>query len=118
MVARLVIAGLVPVGPFTLRALTDTGGMHQPAPRGSGRSRPGSRDCENVVLRVSYDLVLIDVDLTSGCRAPKILCDTIKKAAPGQHVAFVCNHRVSIERDCPDEIIRAEFKPDALLRGV
>ena len=46
------------------------------------------------------------------------LCDTIKKAAPGQYVAFVCNHRVSIESDCPDEIIRAEFNPEALVRGV
>jgi hypothetical protein len=52
-----------------------------------------------------------------GCHAQD-LCDTIKRAATGQHVAFVCNHRVSIERGCLDQIIRAEFNPDALVRGV
>ena len=46
------------------------------------------------------------------------LCDEIKKVHPGQHVAFVCNYRVAIDSDCPDEIIRAEFNPEALVRGV
>ena len=42
----------------------------------------------------------------------------IKKVHPEQHVAFVCNYRVAIESDCPDEIIRSEFNPEAMVRGV
>jgi hypothetical protein len=33
-------------------------------------------------------------------------------------VAFVCNWRVAIETDCPDEIVRTEFDPDAFVGGV
>jgi len=33
-------------------------------------------------------------------------------------VAFVCNWRVAILTDCPDEIVRTEFNPDAFVRGV
>ena len=40
------------------------------------------------------------------------LCDDIKKVVPHQHVAFVCNYRVAIESDCPDEIIRARRLQD------
>jgi hypothetical protein len=70
------------------------------------------------VLRMDYDLVLIDVESEVAVKSAQDLCDTIKKVAPGQHVAFVCNHRVGIDSDCPDEIIRAEFNPEALVRGV
>jgi hypothetical protein len=70
------------------------------------------------IVRVTYDLVLVDVESDVRVKSAQDLCETIKKAAPGQHVAFVCNHRVSIESDCPDEIIRAEFNPEALVRGV
>src|SRR5580704_373147 len=70
------------------------------------------------VLRMDYDLVLIDVESDIRVKSAQDLCDTIKKAVPGQNVAFVCNHRVSIESDCPDEIIQAEFNPEALVRGV
>jgi DNA-binding NtrC family response regulator len=70
------------------------------------------------VLCKEYDLVLIDVESDVKVKSAQDLCDTIKKTVPGQHVAFVCNYRVSIESDCPDEIIRAEFDPDALVRGV
>jgi DNA-binding response OmpR family regulator len=70
------------------------------------------------VLRFAYDLVLIDVESDVRVQSAQDLCDTIKKVAPGQHVAFVCNHRVGIESDCPDEIIRAEFNPEVLVRGI
>jgi len=70
------------------------------------------------VLRMAYDLVLIDVESDVRVKGAQDLCDTIKKAAPGQHVAFVCNYRVGIESDCPDEVIRAEFNPEALVRGI
>jgi DNA-binding NtrC family response regulator len=65
-----------------------------------------------------YDLVLIDVESEGRVQSAQNLCDAIKKVVPRQHVAFVCNYRVAIESDCPDEIIRAEFNPEALVRGV
>jgi DNA-binding NtrC family response regulator len=65
-----------------------------------------------------YDLVLIDVEADVRVQSAQELCDEIKKVQPQQHVAFVCNYRVAIESDCPDEIIRAEFNPEALVRGV
>ena len=65
-----------------------------------------------------YDLVLIDVEADVKVKSAQELCDEIKKVHPGQHVAFVCNYRVTIESDCPDEIIRAEFNPEAMVRGV
>ena len=70
------------------------------------------------VLRSDYDLVLIDVEADVRVQGAQELCDEIKKVIPGQHIAFVCNYRVAIQSDCPDEIIRAEFNPEALVRGV
>ena len=66
----------------------------------------------------NYDLVLIDVEADVRVQSAQELCDEIKKVIPGQHVVFVCNYRVAIQSDCPDEIIRAEFNPEALVRGV
>lgn len=65
-----------------------------------------------------FDLVLIDVESDGRVDSAQELCDEIKKVVPDQHVAFVCNYRIAIESDCPDEIIRAEFNPEALVRGV
>jgi DNA-binding NtrC family response regulator len=70
------------------------------------------------VARRDYDLVLIDVEGDFRAQSAQELCEEIKKVQPRQHVAFVCNHRVAVESDCPDEIIRAEFNPEALVRGV
>jgi DNA-binding NtrC family response regulator len=70
------------------------------------------------VSQNDYDLVLIDVEADVKVQSAQQLCDEIKKVQPGQHVAFVCNYRVTIESDCPDEIIRAEFNPEAMVRGV
>ena len=70
------------------------------------------------VAEKDYDLVLIDVDSDIRVQSAQELCDEIKKVVPRQHVAFVCNYRVAIESDCPDEVIRAEFSPEALVRGV
>jgi DNA-binding NtrC family response regulator len=70
------------------------------------------------VTQKDYDLVLIDVESEVRVQSAQELCDEIKKVVPQQHVAFVCNYRVAIESDCPDEIIRAEFNPEALVRGV
>ena len=75
------------------------------------------RAAEEVASK-DYDLVLIDVEADVRVQSAQELCDAIKKVQPGQHVAFVCNYRVAIESDCPDEIIRTEFNPEALVRGV
>jgi DNA-binding NtrC family response regulator len=77
-----------------------------------------SQQALDEVSRKDYDLVLIDVESDIRVQSAQELCDEIKKVVPQQHVAFVCNYRVAIESDCPDEIIRAEFNPEALVRGV
>src|SRR6267154_5745998 len=65
-----------------------------------------------------YDLVLIDVEGETGIPQADHLCSEIKTAQPGQLVAFVCNWRVAIMTDCPDEILRTEFDPAAFVQGV
>lgn len=65
-----------------------------------------------------YDLVLVDVEGEWGIRHAEHLCSEIKTAQPGQKVAFVCNWRVAILTDCPDEIVRTEFDPKAFVSGV
>jgi DNA-binding NtrC family response regulator len=77
-----------------------------------------SNQAADEVANRDYDLVLIDVEADVRVQSAQELCDEIKKVQPNQHVAFVCNYRVAIESDCPDEIIRAEFNPEALVRGV
>jgi len=66
----------------------------------------------------SYDLILIDVEGETGIPNAEALCSKIKTAQPGQQVAFVCNWRVAILTDCPDEIVRTEFDPAAFVAGV
>lgn len=65
-----------------------------------------------------YDLVLIDVEGETGIPHAEHLCSAIKTAQPEQLVAFVCNWRVAIMTDCPDEILRTEFDPAAFAQGV
>jgi hypothetical protein len=65
-----------------------------------------------------YDLVLIDVEGEDGIPAAEHMCSEVKTAQPGQLVAFVCNWRVAIMTDCPDEIVRTEFDPAAFAQGV
>jgi DNA-binding response OmpR family regulator len=65
-----------------------------------------------------YDLVLIDVEGETGIHAAESLCSEIRTASRGQLVAFVCNWRVAVLTDCPDEILRTEFDPAAFLQGV
>jgi len=65
-----------------------------------------------------YDLVLIDVEGEAGIPHAEHLCSEIKTAQPQQLVAFVCNWRVAIMTDCPDEILRTEFDPAAFAQGV
>jgi hypothetical protein len=65
-----------------------------------------------------YDLVLIDVEGETGIPQAEHLCSEIKTAQKQQLVAFVCNWRVAIMTDCPDEILRTEFDPAAFAQGV
>lgn len=65
-----------------------------------------------------YDLVLVDIDTQHQVRAAEELCQQVKTSHPNQRVAFVCNWRVAILNDCPDEIVRSEFDPVAFLSGV
>lgn len=66
----------------------------------------------------SYDLVLVDVEGESGIGDAEHLCSEIKTSQHGQLIAFVCNWRVAIQTDCPDEILRTEFDPAAFVGGV
>jgi len=65
-----------------------------------------------------FDLVLVDVEGQERVPQAVRLCDEIRALHPGQRVGFVCNYQVSIDSDCPDEIIRAEFNPVAFVDGV
>lgn len=65
-----------------------------------------------------YDLVLIDVEGEQKVKAAEELCSEIKTGQPEQVVAFVCNWRVAIMTDCPDEILRTEFDPHRFVSGV
>ena len=64
------------------------------------------------------DLVLIDVEGESAVHDAERLCSEIKTIHPGQLIAFVCNWRVALLTDCPDEILRTEFDPAAFVTGV
>jgi DNA-binding response OmpR family regulator len=66
----------------------------------------------------AYDLVLIDVEGEHGIPEAEHLCSQVKTARQEQLVAFVCNWRVAILTDCPDEIVRTEFNPEAFVAGV
>lgn len=65
-----------------------------------------------------YDLVLIDVEGEHKVGDAEEMCSEIKTAQPEQKVAFVCNWRVAIMTDCPDEILRTEFDPQRFVSGV
>lgn len=65
-----------------------------------------------------FDLVLIDVEGESGIDDAEKLCAEIRGEQKDQLVGFVCNWRVAALTDCPDEIIRSEFNPEAFVKGV
>ena len=65
-----------------------------------------------------FDLVLIDVDGEYQVKAAGELCSALKQTDPDQRVAFVCNWRVAILNECPDDIVRSEFDPVSFVTGV
>jgi DNA-binding NtrC family response regulator len=75
-------------------------------------------DAEDLFAKSKFDLVLVDVEGDGRIPIAEKLCEDIKKKDPEQKVAFVCNYRVAKESDCPDEIIRSDFNPEAMVKGV
>ncbi len=71
-----------------------------------------------IFQRQPFDLVLVDVEGQGRVPQAEQLCAEIRELHPGQKVAFVCNYQVSIESNCPDDIIEAEFNPEAFVEGV
>ena len=65
-----------------------------------------------------YDVVLVDVEGESGVEAAEKLCSEVKRENKEQLVGFVCNWRVAVQSNCPDEIVRTEFSPEAFVEGV
>ena len=76
------------------------------------------REAHEIFQREPFSLLLIDVEGDGQIPIAQELCETVKETNPDQKVAFVCNYRVSLESDCPDEIIRSDFNPAALVAGV
>lgn len=75
-------------------------------------------DAEDLFTKSKFDLVLVDVEGDGRIPIAEKLCEDIKKKDPEQKVAFVCNYQVSKESNCPDEIIRSDFNPEAMVKGV
>ncbi len=65
-----------------------------------------------------FDLVMVDVEGEDSVHDAERFCSEVKTFHHGQLVAFVCNWRVAIHTDCPDEILRTEFDPAAFVAGV
>jgi CheY-like chemotaxis protein len=68
--------------------------------------------------RQPFDLVLVDVEGQGRVPQAERLCAEIRELHPRQAIAFVCNYLVSIDSDCPDDIIEVEFNPEAFVEGV
>jgi DNA-binding NtrC family response regulator len=75
-------------------------------------------DAEDLFTKSKFDLVLVDVEGDGRIPIAEKLCNDIKKKDPEQKVAFICNYQVSKESNCPDEIIRSDFNPEAMVKGV
>jgi DNA-binding response OmpR family regulator len=71
-----------------------------------------------LALARKYSLVIIDVEGDGRIPAAEKLCTEIKAHRPDQEVVFICNYRVSVLTDCPNDIIRSEFNPQAMIDGV
>ena len=71
-----------------------------------------------LALARRYSLVIIDVEGDGRIPAAERVCTQIKQHRPDQEVVFICNYRVSVHTDCPNEIIRSEFNPQAMIDGV
>ena len=75
-------------------------------------------EAEGLFAKSRFDLVMVDVEGDGRIPQAEKLCEDIKHQDPEQKIAFVCNYRVSKLSDCPDEIIRSDFNPEAMVQGV
>ena len=75
-------------------------------------------DAPTIFEQRPFDLVLVDVEGQGRVPQAEHLCEELRTRHPDQKIVFVCNYRVSIETDCPDEVIQAEFNPVAFVEGV
>jgi DNA-binding NtrC family response regulator len=75
-------------------------------------------EAEELYAKSRFDLVLVDVEGDGRIPYAESLCENIRQKDPEQKIAFICNYRVSKLSECPDEIIRSEFDPEAMVRGV
>ncbi len=71
-----------------------------------------------LALTRKYSLVIIDVEGDGRIPAAEKVCTQIKEHRPDQEVVFICNYRVSVHTDCPKDVIRSEFNPQAMIDGV
>ena len=81
-------------------------------------STPSIAEGLKLATAKSYSIVIIDVEGDGRVPDAEKLCSDIRTHRPEQEIVFICNYRVSIHTDCPDDIIRAEFNPQAMLDGV
>ena len=70
------------------------------------------------LARQAFDLVMIDLENEHRIPEAEEFCSEVKTANPSQLVAFVCNYRVALKTECPDDVIRSEFNPEAFVKGV
>ncbi len=77
-----------------------------------------TKDGLETFQRNPYDVVLVDVEGEKRIPDAEQFCSAVKTAKPHQLVAFVCNWRVAIQTDCPDEILRTEFNPEEFVKGI
>jgi CheY-like chemotaxis protein len=81
-------------------------------------SSESAEEAREKIVTTGYDLVLIDIGGQHEVRDAEELCSDIKTAKPDQRIAFVCNWRVAILSECPDDVVRSEFDPVAFVSGV
>ena len=75
-------------------------------------------EAEDLFAKSQFDLVLVDVEGDGRIPQAEKLCEDVRKQNPEQKIAFICNYRVSKMSDCPNEIIRSDFNPEAMVQGV
>jgi DNA-binding response OmpR family regulator len=81
-------------------------------------STPETAAARKKLAQKRFDLVMIDLENEQRIPEAEEFCAEVKTANPSQLVAFVCNYRVALQTDCPDEVIRSEFNPEAFVKGV
>jgi CheY-like chemotaxis protein len=77
-----------------------------------------SKSALTLACSAHYDMVIVDVESDAQMPRAEEFCEHIRQATPGIIVAFACNWQVSRNSQCPDEVVRTEFNPEAFVSGV